>query len=250
MSEKQKIITDVYFDRAGFGSKSRTLEEAREKDNTITMSDINEFFSKNVDQKRKPVGSNSFIALHSAYEYQNAFTLGRETDVAPLSLSAGSVQSSVEVLAPSFVFVSVCSCTALFHAHTERKILCHSRTECLVADHVVSRLLMSSHNAMGEPLLKRQRLADVEAGKAQVLEWLRGELLDLEYEEEDVTIVTAALAGYSRRALVEASVAHLTEAINTQTTDSARSTALAQSLYYRIHPEMQSSPPASRSTIT
>ena len=70
MSEKQKIINDVYFDRAGFGSKSRTLEEAREKDKTITMSDINEFFRKNVDQKRKPVGSNSFVAPHSAYEYQ------------------------------------------------------------------------------------------------------------------------------------------------------------------------------------
>ena len=70
MSEKQKNINDVYFDRAGFGSKSRTLEEAREKDKTITMSDINEFFRKNVDQKRKPVGSNSFVAPHSAYEYQ------------------------------------------------------------------------------------------------------------------------------------------------------------------------------------
>ena len=55
MNEKQKIINDVYFDRAGFGSKSRTLEEAREKDKTITMSDINEFFRKSVDQKRKPV---------------------------------------------------------------------------------------------------------------------------------------------------------------------------------------------------
>ena len=70
MSEKQKVINDVYFDRAGFGSKSRTLEEAREKDKTITMSDINEFFKKNVEQKRKPVGSNSFVAPHSAYEYQ------------------------------------------------------------------------------------------------------------------------------------------------------------------------------------
>ena len=70
MSEKQKIINDIYFDRAGFGSKSRTLEEAREKDKTITMADINEFFRKNVNQKRKPVGSNSFVAPHSAYEYQ------------------------------------------------------------------------------------------------------------------------------------------------------------------------------------
>ena len=51
MSEKQKIINDVYFDKAGFGSKQRTLSEAREKDKTITMSDINEFFRKNVEQK-------------------------------------------------------------------------------------------------------------------------------------------------------------------------------------------------------
>ena len=69
MSEKQKIINDVYFDKAGFGSKQRTLSEARERDKTITMSDINEFFRKNVEQKRKPVGQNSSIAPHSAYEY-------------------------------------------------------------------------------------------------------------------------------------------------------------------------------------
>ena len=70
MSEKQKIINDVYFDKAGFGSKQRTLSEAREKDKTITMSDINEFFRKNVEQKRKPGGQNSFVAPYSAYEYQ------------------------------------------------------------------------------------------------------------------------------------------------------------------------------------
>ena len=70
MSEKQKIVNDVYFDRAGYGSKQRTLSEAREKDKSITMADINEFFRTNVEQKRKPVGRNSFIAPHSAYEYQ------------------------------------------------------------------------------------------------------------------------------------------------------------------------------------
>ena len=69
MREKQKIINDVYFDRPGFGSKSKTKAEAREKDKTLTMGDINEFLEKNVEQKRKPVGKNSFIAPHSAYEY-------------------------------------------------------------------------------------------------------------------------------------------------------------------------------------
>ena len=54
MSEKQKIINDVYFDRAGFGSKSRTLEEAREKDKTITMSDINEFLKRMLNKNVSP----------------------------------------------------------------------------------------------------------------------------------------------------------------------------------------------------
>ena len=64
---KQEIINDVYYDRAGFGSRQRTLKEARKKDKSITIDEVNEFFKKNVEAK-KPAGS--FIAPHSAYEYQ------------------------------------------------------------------------------------------------------------------------------------------------------------------------------------
>ena len=69
-SSKDDIIKNIYYDRSGFGSKQGTLSEAREKDKTITMGDINRWFRANVEQKRKPVGQNSFIAPHSAYEYQ------------------------------------------------------------------------------------------------------------------------------------------------------------------------------------
>ena len=34
------------------------------------MGDINEYFRKNVEQQRKPVSQNSFIAPSSANEYQ------------------------------------------------------------------------------------------------------------------------------------------------------------------------------------
>ena len=44
MSKKQKIINDIYFDKAGSGSRQRTLDEARKKDKSITVNDINEFF--------------------------------------------------------------------------------------------------------------------------------------------------------------------------------------------------------------
>ena len=67
---KQEIISNVYYDRAGYGSRQRTLKEAREKDKSITIDDVNEFFKKNVEAKRKPAGQNSFVAPHSAYEYQ------------------------------------------------------------------------------------------------------------------------------------------------------------------------------------
>ena len=70
MSEKQKIISDIYFDRAGFSSKKTTLADARQKDKTITMDDVNEFFRKNVDEKRKPRGENSFVAPSPYWEYQ------------------------------------------------------------------------------------------------------------------------------------------------------------------------------------
>ena len=64
------MIKDVYYDHAGYGSRSRTLKEARQKDESITMDGVKEFFSRNVEAKRKPVGQNSFVAPHSACGYQ------------------------------------------------------------------------------------------------------------------------------------------------------------------------------------
>lgn len=73
MAEKQKIIDEVYNDKGGFGSKLRTLNEARKKDKTISIEDVNKYFQKSVEQKRKPRGENSFIAPHAFYEFQIVF---------------------------------------------------------------------------------------------------------------------------------------------------------------------------------
>ena len=78
MADKQKIINDIYFDRAGFGSKANTLKDAREKDKTITMADVEKFFKENVEVKRKPRGNNSFIAPHNHHTYQmDLFFMGQ-----------------------------------------------------------------------------------------------------------------------------------------------------------------------------
>ena len=70
MSEKQNIINDIYFDRAGFGSKATTLKDAKAKDPSIRMEDVEEFFRKNVEVKKKARGENSFIPPKPYSEYQ------------------------------------------------------------------------------------------------------------------------------------------------------------------------------------
>ena len=45
---KQEIIGNIYFYKAGFGSKNTTLKDAREKDKSITMKDVEDFFLKRV----------------------------------------------------------------------------------------------------------------------------------------------------------------------------------------------------------
>ena len=70
MSSKQDIISNTYFDRAGYGSRATTLADARKRDNTITMDDVNKFFSEHIEEKRKPRGENSFVAPHAYFEYQ------------------------------------------------------------------------------------------------------------------------------------------------------------------------------------
>ena len=69
-NKKNDIISAIYFDRSGFGSKKQTLKDAREKDKSITMADIDKFFSQNVEQKKQIRGRNTFIAPEPFYEFQ------------------------------------------------------------------------------------------------------------------------------------------------------------------------------------
>ena len=46
MSDTQKIISDIYFDKAGYGSRKTTLEDAKKKEPTIKKEDVEDFFRK------------------------------------------------------------------------------------------------------------------------------------------------------------------------------------------------------------
>lgn len=67
---KDEVISKIYYDPAGYGSVKTTWEDAKKKDNTITIKDVREWFSKNVEQKKEPRGQNSFITPHAHFEYQ------------------------------------------------------------------------------------------------------------------------------------------------------------------------------------
>ena len=70
MSDKNKVISDIYFDRSGFGSIANTFKDAKAEDKSITMADVKAWYDKNIDRKRPMSGFNSFIAPYAYYEYQ------------------------------------------------------------------------------------------------------------------------------------------------------------------------------------
>ena len=49
---KNDIISKIYYDKSGFGSKATTLRDSKKKDQSITMKDVEEFFRKNVEEKK------------------------------------------------------------------------------------------------------------------------------------------------------------------------------------------------------
>ncbi len=45
MSNKENVISKIYFDLGGFGSIKQTFEDGRKKDKSITLDYVKEFFS-------------------------------------------------------------------------------------------------------------------------------------------------------------------------------------------------------------
>ncbi len=70
LEEKYTIISNIYYNEAGYGSIQTTYSDARLKNPKITLKYVKEWFAKNVGVKAQPGGTNSFIAPHAHYEYQ------------------------------------------------------------------------------------------------------------------------------------------------------------------------------------
>lgn len=67
---KASVISGIYYDRAGYGSIKTTWQDAKKKDSSITIKNVRDWFSNNIEQKKEQRGYNSFITPHAHFEYQ------------------------------------------------------------------------------------------------------------------------------------------------------------------------------------
>ena len=68
--DKNKIINDIYYDPAGFSGIQKTYLDAKEKNDKITLTDVKEWFNKNINRKTQLKGYNSFINDKAYDEYE------------------------------------------------------------------------------------------------------------------------------------------------------------------------------------
>ena len=69
--DKDKIIRDVYYTPSGYSSMRQTLDDARKKDKSIKMEDVEKWFNQHVVPSREPRGYNSWVADHPRQEFQS-----------------------------------------------------------------------------------------------------------------------------------------------------------------------------------
>ena len=88
-SNKDDIISNIYYDRSGFGSIATTYKDSKAKDATITLNDVKEWFQKNIEQKKQLRGQNSFVPKEPYWEYQ--FDLFFINDIPDQKFKVGAV---------------------------------------------------------------------------------------------------------------------------------------------------------------
>ena len=83
-SEKDKIISKVYYDTAGYGSVAATLADAKHYDPSITYADVKKWKDTQTVQKNNLRGYNSFVVDKPFEEFQMDlaffFDLNKESD--------------------------------------------------------------------------------------------------------------------------------------------------------------------------
>ena len=70
-AEKENLIQNIYFKKAGFQSIYNTFKEVKTKDPSITLENVKNWFDKNILKTKQISGSkNSYVAPNAYFEYQ------------------------------------------------------------------------------------------------------------------------------------------------------------------------------------
>ena len=67
---KDTIIKNIYYDRAGYGSIQKTYKEAKDKESSVTLKNVKDWFQKNIERTKQLKGYNSFINNEAFEEFQ------------------------------------------------------------------------------------------------------------------------------------------------------------------------------------
>ena len=70
MDNKEKTISDAYYDLAGFSNIKEHYEDVKWKDNSITIDDVKNGRNKNLEVKKQLKGFNSFVVDKPFEEFQ------------------------------------------------------------------------------------------------------------------------------------------------------------------------------------
>ena len=68
--DKNDIIKNIYYDRAGYSSIQKTYNDAKENEPSITLKNVKDWFSKYLERTTQLKGYNSYINNEAFEEFQ------------------------------------------------------------------------------------------------------------------------------------------------------------------------------------
>ena len=70
MTKFDGLIKKIYYDPAGYGTVQETYKEAKKLDSTIKVSDVKDWYGRNIERKKQLRGFNSYISKGPRDEYE------------------------------------------------------------------------------------------------------------------------------------------------------------------------------------
>ena len=70
MTKFDGLIKKIYYDPGGYGTVQETYKEVKKLDSTIKVSDVKDWYERNIERKKQLRGFNSYISKGPRDEYE------------------------------------------------------------------------------------------------------------------------------------------------------------------------------------